>query len=70
MTEIARLFELEADCRQRAQSEPERQWHWLAQAAMYRTRANFAAGEASTEPDAPDVKLASWPIGEDQRRLH
>jgi len=70
MTEIARLFELEADCRQRAQSEPARQWYWLAQAAMYLTRANFAVAETSAEPDAPDIKLASWLIGEDHRRLH
>jgi hypothetical protein len=70
MKEIARLRELEADCRRRAQSEPERQWYWLAQAARYQTEANFAIPETSDEPDAPDVKLASWPIRADERRLH
>ena len=70
MKEIARLRELEVDCRQRAQRETERKWYWLAQAAKYRTQANFEAAEASAEPNAPEVKLASWPIGGDERRLH
>ena len=70
MTEITRLRELEADCRRRAQSEPERKWHWLAQAAKYQTQANFAVAEKSAEPNAPEVKLASWPTGGDERRLH
>lgn len=70
MTEIARLRELEADCRQRAQREPERKWYWLAQAARYQTQADFEVAEQSTEPNAPEVKLASWPTGADERRLH
>ncbi|QWG22636.1 hypothetical protein KMZ93_22185 [Bradyrhizobium sediminis] len=70
MKEIARLRELEADCRRRAQSEPERKWYWLAQAARYRTQAALEAAEMSTEPSAPEVKLASWPMVRDERRLH
>ena len=70
MKEIARLRELEADCRQRAQSEPERKWYWLAQAARYQTQAIVEAADMSTEPNAPEVVLASWPMGRDERRLH
>ena len=70
MKEIARLRELEADCRQRAQREPERKWFWLAQAARYQTQATLEAAEMSTEPNAPEVMLASWPLGGDERRLH
>jgi hypothetical protein len=70
MTDIAGLRELEADCRARAQSEPERKWYWLAQAAKYRTQANFDVTENSAEPNAPEVKLASWPIRTDERRLY
>jgi len=68
MKEITRLRELEADCRQRAQSEPERKWYWLAQAAKYQIQANLVVAENTTEPSAPEVRLASWPIGEDERR--
>ena len=70
MKDIAELRELEADCRRRAQSEPERKWYWLAQAAKYRTQANFEIVDASAEPSAPEVKLASWPIGGGERRLY
>ena len=70
MKEIAELRELEAECRRRAQSEPERKWYWLAQAAKYRTQANFEISEASAEPSAPEIKLANWPIGGGERRLH
>ena len=70
MKDIDRLRELEADCRQRAQSEPERKWYWLAQAARYQTQAIFEVAEKSTEPNAPEVRLASWPMGRDERRLH
>jgi len=70
MKQIARLWELEADCRRRAHSEPERKWHWLAQAAKFRTQANFEIAEASTEPNAPEIRLACWPIGGGERRLH
>ena len=70
MNELTRLRELEADCRQRAQSEPERKWYWLAQAAKYQIQANLAVAENTTEPNAPEVMLASWPLGGDERRLH
>ena len=70
MKEIARLGELEADCRRRAQSEPERKWHWLAQAAKYQIQANLIVAENPAEPNAPEVRLASWLLGGDERRLH
>ena len=70
MNELTRLRELEADCRRRAQSEPERKWDWLAQAAKYQIQANLEVGETTAEPSAPEVRLASWPIGGDERRLH
>lgn len=70
MTEIARLRELEADCRRRVQSEPERKWHWLAQAAKYQIQANLKAAENPAEPNVPEIKLASWQLGRDERRLH
>ena len=68
MKEITRLRELETDCRQRAQSEPEKKWFWLAQAAKYQIQANLLVAENVTEACAPEVKLASWPS--DERRLH
>ena len=70
MKEIARLRGLEADCRQRALSEPERKWYWLAQAAKYHIQANLVVAENAAEPNAPEVRLANWPIGVDERRLH
>jgi hypothetical protein len=70
MKEIARLRNLEADCRRRAQSEPERKWHWLAQAAKYQIQANLEVIEHPAESNPPDVTLASWPLGGDERRLH
>lgn len=70
MTEVFRLRDLEADCRQRAHSEPERKWYWLAQAAKYQIQANLEVADDTTEPSAPEVKLASWPIGAYERRLH
>ena len=70
MKELTRLRELEADCRQRAQSEPERKWYWLAQAAKYQIQTNLEAAENATEPSAPEIRLANWPIGGGERRLH
>jgi hypothetical protein len=70
MKEIARLRKLEADCRQQAENEPERKWYWLAQAAKYRTQEIFSVPEDSAEPNAPEIRLASWPIRADERRLH
>jgi len=70
MKEIARLRGLEADCRERALSEPEKKWHWLAQAAKYQIQANLVVAENAAEPNVPEVRLANWPIGVDERRLH
>ena len=70
MKNIARLRELEADCRRRARREPERRFHWLAQAAKYQTQAIFEAAAMSAESNPPEVRLASWPIKGDERRLH
>jgi hypothetical protein len=72
MQEAARLRELEAECRQRAQTEPEKKWYWLAQAAKYQVQANqkiaFQFEECNTA-DSPEVKLAQWSHGRDERRL-
>lgn len=70
MNELARLRELDADCRQRVASEPDKKWYWLAQAARYQIPANLEVAENAAEPNAPEVRLASWPIGSDERRLH
>jgi len=70
MKEITRLRKLEADCRQRAQSEPERKWYWLAEAAKYQIQANLEVAENSTEPNVPEIRLASWPMCGHERRLH
>ena len=40
MQEAIRLRELEAECRQRALSEPDKKWYWLAQAAKYQVQAS------------------------------
>jgi hypothetical protein len=72
MQEATRLRELEVECRQRALSEPEKKWYWLAQAAKYQVQASqkiaFHSEEGSTA-DFPEVKLAQWSHGRDERRL-
>jgi hypothetical protein len=72
MKETPRLRQLEAECRQRALSEPQRRWYWLAQAAKFQTQAvqqiAFDLEECNTA-DSPEVKLAQWPNGPDGRRL-
>jgi hypothetical protein len=72
MNEAISLRELEAECRQRALSEPDKKWYWLAQAAKYQVQANqkiaFRSEEADTA-DFPEVKLAQWSHGRDERRL-
>jgi len=72
MNEIVRLRKLEAECRQRALSEPDKKWYWLAQAAKYQVQANqkiaFHSEEHSTT-DSPEVQLAQWRHGRDERRL-
>ena len=40
VNEAIRLRELEAECRQRALSEPDKKWYWLAQAAKYQVQAS------------------------------
>ena len=81
MNEPARLRQLEAECRQRALSEPQRKWYWLAQAAKFQTQAvqeiAFHLEDCNTAfhledcntADSPEVKLAQWPNGPDGRRL-
>jgi hypothetical protein len=66
MKDVSQLRELESNCRQWALSEPERKWHWLAQAAKYHTQADCEICDEF--PDAPEVRLASW-LGEDAKRL-
>lgn len=72
MNEITRLRELETECRRRALSEPDKKWYWLAQAAKYQVQANqkiaFRSEERSTA-DSPEVQLAQWRHGRDERRL-
>jgi hypothetical protein len=72
MNEATRLRELEAECRQRALSEPGKKWYWLAQAAKYQVQADqklaFHSEEANA-PDSPEIKLAQWSHVRDERRL-
>jgi hypothetical protein len=72
MQEAIRLRELEAECRQRALSEPDKKWYWLAQAAKYQVQANqklaFRSEEANA-PDSPEIKLAQWSHVRDERRV-
>ena len=71
MKEAAHLRHLEAECRQRALSEPQRKWYWLAQAAKFQTQAvqeiAFDLDDCNTA-DSPEVILAQWPNGRDERR--
>jgi hypothetical protein len=71
MQEAIRLHELEAECRQRALSEPDKKWYWLAQAAKYQVQASqkIAFTEETKTADFPEVKLAQWSHGRDERRL-
>jgi len=72
MKEIARLRELEAECRQHALSEPDRKWYWLAQAAKYQVQASQIIAfhsEGGNTADSPEVQLAQWRHGRDERRL-
>ena len=71
MKEAARLRELEAECRQHALDEPERKWYWLAQAAKYQVQADQQTAFQSEQfeaADSPEVVLAQWPNGRDERR--
>jgi len=72
MQEATRLRQLEAECRQHALGEPEKKWHWLAQAAKYQIQANQKIAfhfEDCNTADSPEIKLAQWPQRRDERRL-
>ena len=72
MNEVSRLRELEAECRQRALSEPDKKWYWLAQAAKYQVQANQKLAFHSDEsnlPDSPEIKLVQWSHVRDERRV-
>jgi hypothetical protein len=72
MPEVIRLRELESECRERAASEPDRKWYWLAQAAKYQILASrkiaFHAEDGSA-PKAPEIKLAPGSHERDVRRM-
>ena len=72
MNEAIRLRELEAECRQRSLSEPDKKWYWLAQAAKYQVQANQKLAFHSDEtnaPDSPEIKLVQWSHVRDERRV-
>jgi hypothetical protein len=72
MKEAIRLRELEAECRQRALSEPDKKWYWLAQAAKYQVQASQQIAFDSAESSAlrtPEIKLAQWSHVRDERRV-
>ncbi|MEH2534794.1 hypothetical protein V1277_005910 [Bradyrhizobium sp. AZCC 1588] len=72
MKEAIRLRELEAECRQRALSEPDKKWYWLAQAAKYQVQASQKLAfdsEGSNTPETPEIKLAQWSHVRDERRV-
>jgi hypothetical protein len=72
MNDANRLRELEAECRQRAVNDPDKQWYWLAQAAKYQVQANQKVAFQSEEPAAPDtpeIKLVQWSHVRDERRV-
>jgi hypothetical protein len=71
MNEVTRLCELEAECRLRALSEPDKKWYWLAQAAKYQVQASQKIAFRFEKPgpaDTPEVKLEQWSHGRDERR--
>jgi hypothetical protein len=71
MKEAIRLRELEAECRQRALSEPDKKWYWLAQAAKYQVQVSqqLAFQEQNSVPRTPEIKLAQWSHVRDERRV-
>ena len=72
MKEAIRLRELEAECRQRALSEPDKKWYWLAQAAKYQVQASQMLAfhsEESSAPRTPEIKLSQWSHVRDERRV-
>ena len=72
MKEAIRLHELEAECRERAASEPDRKWYWLAQAAKYQVLASQRIAfhsEENTAPTTPEIRLAQGSHERDVRRM-
>ena len=72
MNEATRLRELESECRQRALSEPDKKWYWLAQAAKYQVQASQQMAfhsEGSSAPRTPEIKLSQWAHVRDERRV-
>ena len=59
--EATRLRELEAECRLRALSEPDKKWYWLAQAAKYQVQASQKiAFRCRREPRPPTLRKSNW----------
>lgn len=72
MKEAIRLRELEAECRERAASEPDRKWYWLAQAAKYQILASRTIAfhsEPDHPPKTPEIKLSQGSHERDVRRM-
>ena len=64
MNEVTRLCELEAECRLRALSEPDKKWYWLAQAAKYQVQASQKIAFRFEKPGArPTLRRSSWNNG-------
>ena len=63
MNEATHLRELEAECRQRAISEPDKKWYWLAQAAKYQVQANQKIAFHSEETTPPIFRRSNWRNG-------
>ncbi|MDI1263327.1 MAG: hypothetical protein PS018_08730 [bacterium] len=59
MDDVARLRELESDCRRRALSEPGKRWYWLAQAARYQVQADQRdTARFAEDVVIPEIRLA------------
>ena len=59
MNEVTRLCELEAECRLRALSEPDKKWYWLAQAAKYQVQESQKIAFALKSPARPTLRRSS-----------
>ena len=60
MNEVTRLCELEAECRLRALSEPDKKWYWLAQAAKYQVHASQKIAFRFENPRPPALRKSSF----------
>jgi hypothetical protein len=72
MKEIVHLRQMEADCRQRAVTDPEKQWYWLAQAARYQFQLDVEIASDVEECNRdefipPEIRLAEWPMEHERR---